>query len=407
MPDGWIVCFLTALESVRSRSIQRLETCHDLNHELNRKGYKMTAKKESKRKSATSQINRREVLGWGAAAGGLTLAGLPFSGSAQTNKIESEMVFACNGGNTQKNFKKFLIPPFSKKHGTKITYLAGQPANNVAKVRAQKNSPSVDALWLAGAVTYQAIGEKLVAVLDPARLPSLKDIPANVATQKRAAPVGVSAVGLLYRKDVYEQKGMPAPTSWFDLWNPKLKGHVGCYSINVTACTALIAMISELVSGGHKNLDKAFAKFAELGRQQDALFYTSGGASEKAMQQGDIWLAMNTTTRARQMIAAGVPIGFVQPKEGVTTYPVWVGVVEGAPHSNAAYAWAEYLISTEGQSKIAKNIGYIPVNPTAAIPAGQELFFPNIKDLFVPDWEDLTAQLPQIVKRWNREVERS
>ena len=135
-------------------------------------------------------------------------------------------------------------------------------------------------------------------------------------------------------------------------------------------------------------------------------FYTSAGAYDTAAQQGDLWLAMNTSVRAQQMKEEGLPIGFTQPKEGQVGYETWAGVVKGAPHPNAAHAWINYLLSTEVQNKIPGLIGYNPVNREAKVPAELKLYYPDLKSVFIPDWRYVRTQLSTWVDRWNREVER-
>jgi putative spermidine/putrescine transport system substrate-binding protein len=349
-----------------------------------------------------NRFSRRGALGLGLGAGGLMLSTPWVRAFAQ--ELESELVFACNGGKTQEEFEKSFFPDFTAKTGASVTYVAGQPADNLAKVRAQAGAASIDALWLAGGVTYQAIRDELVQPLDKSKLPNYEKTLDNLKTQERAAAIGLTTCGIIYNEEVFAAKGWDAPTSWWDLWDPKYAGGVGCYSINATSACAFLVKISQILTGDYKNLDAAFAKFAELTPNM-AAFYTSAGAYDTAMQQGDVWIGMNTSVRAQQMKDGGAPIGFVQPKEGMAGYETWAGVVTGAPHPNVAHAWIDYLLSTEAQTLMPQTIGYSPVNREATIPPELSLYFPDLSTVFVPDWQYLSGVLPDIVDRWNREVE--
>jgi putative spermidine/putrescine transport system substrate-binding protein len=315
-------------------------------------------------------------------------------------------VFACDGGNTQTSFEQKIFPDFAKKYGgVKLTYVPGQPADNIAKLRVQKNQPAIDVMWLAGGVTYQAIDEGLVSEIDASNVPNYQYIPESIGREKLAAPVGIAVVQLMHNKDVFAKKGWAPLTSWFDLWDPKYKGHVGLQSINISVQTAFLVNLAKVLSGDPKNMDAAFAKMQEL-RPNMLDFYNATGALETAFQQGDLWVGILSGQRAWQLKNSGMPIGYEKPKESIPGYQTWAGVVKNCPHPKAAYAWVNYLLSVEGQQRIADVIGYTPVNSQVIVPPENQLYFPDLKDVFIPDWRYISKQLPSYVERWNREIER-
>src|ERR1700749_3066526 len=108
---------------------------------------------------------------------------------------------------------------------------------------------------------------------------------------KFAAPAGISTMGVLYNKDVFAQKGWAAPTSWFDLWDPKYKGRVGTFSSNSSGQIAMLTVIAKALTGDWKNLDAAFAKMHEL-KPNVADFFTSVGALDQAFASKEIWISL-------------------------------------------------------------------------------------------------------------------
>jgi spermidine/putrescine-binding protein len=172
----------------------------------------------------------------------------------------------------------------------------------------------------------------------------------------------------------------------------------------VTAATALLVKIAQMLTGDYKNVDPAFAKFSDL-RSNMLDFFTSSGMYETEIQQGDLWLGAITSPRGMQLRNSGMPVGVTQPKEGAVGYQTWAGVVKNAAHPKAAHLWINYLLSTEVQGKIARTIGYNPVNAQAKIPQELKLYFPSLNTVFIPDWRYLATQLPIFVERWNRKVE--
>jgi putative spermidine/putrescine transport system substrate-binding protein len=302
-------------------------------------------------------------------------------------------------------FEQNIFPDFIKKTGTKITYVAGQPADTIAKMRAQKANPAIDVAWLAGGITFQAIDEGLLTDIDKSSVPNLSLVNPDAGSEKDAAPFGLTVCAITSNTDRFAKLGAPTPTSWFDMWDPKFKGHVGCYSINVTSSIAFLSKIAQVLSGNYRNLDAAFAKFKEL-RPNMLDFYPSAGAYETAMQQGDCWIGMNTSVRGMQMANAGMPILTTIPKEGTVAYQTWLGIVKSCPHPNAAHAFMDYMLSTDVQQKMISLIGYSPVNREAKIPDNLRAYFPDPANVLIPDWRSLSKEIPAIVDRWNRDVER-
>jgi putative spermidine/putrescine transport system substrate-binding protein len=361
-----------------------------------------------KRKHVPLRMTRREVLArgirGGILAGAVSILRPRTLASVASGAMESDLVFACDGGNTQRMFENQFFPDFYRKYGVRIRYVPGQNADILAKLRVQRRSPSMDVVWLAGGNTYQAIDGGLLAEMDRSLVPNYALVAPGVGDEKTVAPIGISTCCLIYNSDVFKKRGFSPPTSYWDLWDTKYKGHIGLYSINVTAATALLVKIAQLLTGNYKNVDPAFQKFSDL-RPNMLDFFVSSGTYETEIQQGDLWLGAITSPRGMQLKNSGMPVGVTQPKEGPVGYQTWAGVVKNATHPNAAHAWINYLLSTEVQEKIARTIGYNPVNAQAKIPEELRLYFPSLDTVFIPDWRYLATQLPMIVERWNRKVE--
>lgn len=353
-------------------------------------------------------MTRRRMLG-GVAAGATLLGGgltSTLSTPAIAQDVESELVFAGPGGASQKVLEEMMIPEFKKLYNNiNVTLITGQPADNVAKLRTQASAPTIDAIWLAGGTTYQAIDAGLVVPLDRAQVPNLDKLDETLDTEAASAPIGIAVVQMMYSIPVFEKNGWKPPASWLDLWDPKYVGHVGLPSINISSAAGFLALLAKELGGDEKNVDVAFAKLQEL-RPQMLNFYNSLGAMETALQQGDLWVGNLTAHRAFQLKAAGTPIGMSQPKEGGVGYQTWVSVVKDAPHPKAAHAWVNYLLSPEGQAKVREGFGYTPVIADIEIPAEDKLYFPDLSGVFIPDWRYIAEKLPEYVDRWNREVER-
>ncbi|MBJ3776727.1 ABC transporter substrate-binding protein [Acuticoccus mangrovi] len=348
------------------------------------------------------------ALGLGALASPAVLSRRSWAdaaGGVATGPLEDELIFACTGGVMQKIMEEDIIPPFAEKHGVNIIYVPSPSSQNLAKLRTQRSSPSIDVIWLAGATTFQAIDDDVLADYDPERIPNAANVYPNLATESKVLPVGQNVIGLLYNGDILSEKGFDAPTSWWDMWDPKYKQHTGMLNINSTSTIGTVSLIAKILSGDPYDFDAAFAKFAEL-MPNVYDFFSASGEMDALAQEGLLWVWSHAAGRAMFHRKSGFPVRFVAPKEGAVGYSSSVAVVKNGPHPNVAHAWVNYLLSTDVQEKIALKAGYAPVVPGVTIPADVKEFFPDLDTIFFPDYRKLTAVLPELVDRWNREVER-
>jgi putative spermidine/putrescine transport system substrate-binding protein len=349
----------------------------------------------------SARFTRRQTL---IGAGSMLAAPAVLKG-AWAQAIEDEIVFASNGGAYQRAIETEIFPEFSRRTGIKkLTYVAGQGPENLARMRVQKAKPSIDVVWLAGSMGYIAEQEGLLQPIDMNALPNLRHVPASLLGEKTSVPLAATFMSVLYNREIFRERNFAPPTSWWDMWDPKFKGHVGAFSSNSTGQVAMLTLIAKLTSGDYKNMDAAFLKMKEL-KPQVVDFFTSPGALDKAIQQKEVWISLHALQGAVQHARAGMPVEFITPKEGVVGYTVGAGVVANAPHPKAAHAWIDYMLAPETQTALASVLGYMPVNEQAKMPADFSRFVAPMSAVFVPDWRYLTGQMPSIVDRWNRIVE--
>jgi putative spermidine/putrescine transport system substrate-binding protein len=106
----------------------------------------------------------------------------------------------------------------------------------------------------------------------------------------------------------------------------------------------------------------------------------------------------------------GVPVKFVQPKEGTWGHKEVVTIVKGRPNVDLAYKWIDLLLDAEEQANTAKYVGLSPINRNAKLEpqvAATVLYGPSqIEKLVIPNWEVVNAKRAEWTERWNKEIER-
>ena len=332
------------------------------------------------------------------------------AGPGSTPAAHKEVVFLGFGGTHEKNMKERVLPSFEKKFGVKVLYVTGTMAANFARAQAWKGKPEGDIIWTNDLthVTGKKLG--LYEKLDAHRVTALRDV---YETARDAENVGVmqgfQAEGLEYNTKIFRERNLPAPTSWWDLWRPELKGRVGLYAGTNAYTQYLIPTIARIAGGNERNTDAAFAKFRELGPSAPT-FAVAPAELDNLLKQGEVWITYNGSSRVYELAAAGFPVDFVYPKEGAVVFGNWFDILKGAPHPELAQELVNYLISPEAQTLFAQHVFFGPINrqtkldveTARRVPYGSDRLAGMIK----LDFEAMNTEVGRWTERWNREVER-
>ena len=98
----------------------------------------------------------------------------------------------------------------------------------------------------------------------------------------------------------------------------------------------------------------------------------------------------------------GAELNFVAPPEGMPAIAIYIGVVNKAPHPEAAKLFLDWALSRRGQLiyQNQKILLYGSLRAdTGPMPTGKKLS--DFKLLFPTDWNDYVASHPVFVKEWN------
>jgi iron(III) transport system substrate-binding protein len=99
--------------------------------------------------------------------------------------------------------------------------------------------------------------------------------------------------------------------------------------------------------------------------------------------------------------AKGAPVAFVIPKEGMMAIPGLLGIVDHAPHPEAAKLFLDWYLSVPGQTVMSSGIkNYSARTDVPPPPGGVPITEFN---LIVPDdWDDFLKTNTQFVKEWDK-----
>ena len=355
-------------------------------------------------------LRRRQLILGSVAAGCWGMGLCPTILRAASMPLEKELSFACNGGVQEPMFRA-IGSSFEKATGVKVNYVIGTQLSHMAKIQASRDKPDIDALF--GSDLTHAAGKiaGLFEKLNPSVVDTRDIYPSALDPDGIGVSCSLTSIGIGYNTEKFKQAGIPAPTSWFDLWDPRLKGRVAICNFSVSWIHDFLALMSRLTGGSEKNIQPAIAKIKELKTMGNLVYQPNSPAElENLLTQDLAWVTVTASIRSYQLQDAGYPFDFVFPKEGASNYANWLDVIRNAPHPNAAQAFVSHMLAPEAQLILSGGL-YGPTNKTIVLPpalASKSVYGEErINSLVTLDRITINADLDKWHDTWAREIERN
>jgi iron(III) transport system substrate-binding protein len=164
-------------------------------------------------------------------------------------------------------------------------------------------------------------------------------------------------------------------TSWQDLLAPEAAGQVAMPS-PLTSGAALINYATL------KEADGLGADYFEGLAENDALAQGGNGGVFRAVAGGEKMYGIVVDFLPIREAAAGSPVEFVFPEEGVSAVTEPVAIMASTDAPEAARRFVDFLLSVEGQ-ELAASQGYLPAHPDVTPPPG----FPDRSEITVLSYD--------------------
>lgn len=352
----------------------------------------------------------KPILG-GALAALLTLitsgAGLAQPQSDVTLRVASA------GGPFTEAVRRNVAERFTRSTGIKVQFIDGNNPDHLAKVIATRGrTPPYDVMITDKATQDSAIANNLLLKLDPELVPHLAELVEGVRHPDRYGPQFLLIDrGIAYNPEKFREAGIPEPTSWLDLWHPRLAGKVSVPDITQANGPGFLIQINRVVGGDESNLEKGIRKIAELKVHS---FYTSTVQVEALLPTGEIWAANMPNGRAWALIDKGLPLKFVVPKEGSVGNPSTIDVAAGTKYPREAQLFVDAALTPLAQLGLSYDVPYGPTNkllqPVLAADPDHSRKFPwtpeQLARIHAPDWMTYIARQNETLDLWNRLTKR-
>jgi iron(III) transport system substrate-binding protein len=257
---------------------------------------------------------------------------------------------------------------FQRETGINVLMTRKSAGEVYAQIKAEASNPRGDVWWAgSGDPFLQAAEEGLTEEYKSPRLAEQHDWALRQWEQSRGRAVGIysGALGFGYHDKLWKATGLPEPTCWADLLNPKLKDEIQVADPNSSGTAYnLLATIVQLMGE-----EKGFDYLKSLHRNINQ-YTKSGAAPAQALGLGETTVGIAFLHDLLIPVVAGAPVKVVAPCEG-TGYEIGsMAIIRGARNIDNAKRWYDWALSAQAQEIGATAKSYqVPSNRNAAVPA--------------------------------------
>ena len=351
----------------------------------------------------TQKIGRRAAL-----LGTAGLAAGSLAAPAIAQEPAGEITLCAYSGIFQDNYVAAVVNPFMQRFPRiKVNYFpSANSAQTLGTLRAQKAAPQIDVSVMDVSVQKAGNDEGLFSKLDPALVPNLAQLnPLGRPTHEGMGPaVTFDHLVMLYNKELVS----PAPRTWTDLWDPRLKGLIAITATPDIQGLALTILINKIQGVDYKtSIDGAIRKMRELAPSVQT--WNPNPDQYTLVINGTVRAGIGWNARAQiYSDQSQGKLGVLLPEDGTVFQINTINVTAGSKNMAGAQAFLNYAIGAEAQKAFTERMFYAPVNTTAQISAAalaRTATAPENMARVVPvDWSFVAANRDRWNERWRREV---
>jgi iron(III) transport system substrate-binding protein len=326
-------------------------------------------------------MRRARILAWSAVA--LLAIGLAacVSSSKTTTDTSNPPVLTLYTSVTQ-NTVDAVIAGFKKAHpGATVNVFRATTGQLNARIAADQRSGGLraDVIWGTDPLSMQNYADQ--RILKPWPLPDIRGVPAEFQ-----APY-FWGTRILYMIIIAHRGITPMPTSWTDLANPAYRGKV--------ALPDPAAAGSAFAALGYFALTPGFGiDYYDRLKANHAVQVATVPQVVTDVASGRYQVGVTLDSEVRTAVAKGSPVSLIWPTDGAIALYSPIAETATTHHPAAADDWLRYVLSTEGQQKIAAT-GWQPVVAGVAGP-------PKPPDAIsvTPEWTRLFGQQQQLLQQY-------
>ena len=236
---------------------------------------------------------------------------------------------------------KSLASGFEQQTGVKVTVFQATTGKVMARLEAEQANPQADVLISASWDTAEDLHQR--GWLLPFASANADQVPANLKSADYIAQ-GVSALGIVWNS----KSGTPEPKEWRDLTQPAFKDKV------TTPDPALSGASLDLLIGLQNSMgDQAWQLFDDLKKNGMVVSGPNAQAVTPVMQRAKAAVFGAVDYVSYGNIQQGESLKVIFPASGTVIAPRPMMILKTSQHADDAKAFIDYVLSPEGQARVA------------------------------------------------------
>jgi putative spermidine/putrescine transport system substrate-binding protein len=297
------------------------------------------------------------------------------------------------------DFERVVVPQFEELTGVAIETIGMRSADQVARLRIEREHPSVDVLWIDYGEAQLLAREDLLAKLTEADIPNLVNVRDEARSPLGIAPITFSsALGFLVNTERLEAP----PRSWAELWEPRFQNELALFDFGSTLGPAFLVMAARLDGGSETNVEPGFARLSELAPHA-VVFQSSGPANNLMVAQGEAGVTFGLASQTLTLKAGGAPVDWLVPTEGAIALPQGFQIAAHTREPDLARQFIDYALSVETQTRLAEELLLVVTNKNVELSPATAALVP-LDNIIYMDFVTISAQRGAWTDRFNREI---
>lgn len=289
------------------------------------------------------------------------------SGTSGTKDFKGAELVVATWGWAEAGLKN-LCADFEKTYNcTIVVDPTSGNGDRLNKLMAEKADPTADVALLTKSFAQTGNQAGLFEKVDTSVVTDLNNLYGFAVNSDGYGPCySVCRYGIMYNVDALKKAGLPAPTSYQDLFDDKYAGMVALPDMTSTAGPYMLVAMAEAMGGSQEDVSAAMSLMQTKKNNID-LWYTTSSDVVNALTTGEDNIAVFMDINMPGLTKSGVNMAWVDASEGSFAAPATVNVVKNCKNPELAQLFVEYMISDATQSKIAGVLNEAPVSKNAAM----------------------------------------
>lgn len=286
---------------------------------------------------------------------------------------------------------------FERVSGIKVLYVSLSQQDILTRIRTEKSLSQAD-IWLGAGLEY-LLQAKKEGLLSPYTVARTEEIPANWQDPDGYwVGVYIDVPVFVTNRDLFVRQNQEPPRVWEDLLKVQQKNKIAMADPGVSYATACMFSAIQQQLGQ----EASFAYFTKL-HQNIQHYVKEAAVPGRMVAMGEMSVGILGANDALRYMREGFPLILTFAEENMGYQLFGAGILAGAPHSQEARMFMDWLSSKEGQTcLLSDGLYYFPTNHEVQPP--QELLF--FKDLDIAGYNIINAaeNKAKMIEKWNMDV---